>query len=393
MELKRKLYSGAAEALAENRQVVVIISTDDVDRQGDIVVQAGILLDAYRANPVVLWQHDPMHPIARCAEIGIADGKLRALVQFPPEGTSEKADEVYGLIRAGVVNAASIGFLPLDAEPMDEKQPWAGQRFLSCELMEFSFVSVPANRGATVVGRAAAQDETEEVAPQVSADASPPPAPKPTRKGLYEVGWLASLLESLGCLEDSVAFEAAVEEDESQVPAMLHDALQRLGAALVAMTAEEVAELLAGDDDDDAPDDGGDIVMRARIDYLRLGLKLEPGAVLAWAAMLREQAKGASFVVATGPDVVKQVFSICRAGKVLSSANQKLLKEAMAHHASMAEQHKAMGDCVKAVLDTADNSVDSEEADEGQGEVSGQTDTEKAAFRRRVTVLRLQGAA
>src|SRR5579871_1193443 len=130
MELKRKLYSGATEALAENRQVVVVISTGDVDRQGDIVVQDGIVLDAYQANPVVLWQHDPMVPIARCLQIGIADGVLRALVQFPPEGTSAKADEVYGLIRAGVVNAASIGFLPIDAEPIDAKQPWAGQRFL-----------------------------------------------------------------------------------------------------------------------------------------------------------------------------------------------------------------------------------------------------------------------
>jgi uncharacterized protein len=93
-------------------------------------------------------------------------------VQFPPEGTSAKADEVYGLIRAGVVNVASIGFLPIDAEPLDSKQPWAGQRFLKSELMEFSFVSVPANRGATVVDRSAAQAAN----------------PKLTRKGLYEVG-------------------------------------------------------------------------------------------------------------------------------------------------------------------------------------------------------------
>jgi hypothetical protein len=270
---------------------------------------------------------------------------------------------------------------------MDQKQPWAGQRFIKCELMEFSFVSVPANRGATVVGRAAQEDD--EPAAPVPAEIASLPVPKLTRKGLYEVGWLASLLESLGCLEDCVEFEAALEDDNSQVPAMLHDALQGLGAALVAMTAEEVAELLASDDEEDGVD-GGDVVMRARADFLRLGLKLDAGAVVAWAAMLREQAKGASFVIATGPDVVKQVFAICRAGKVLSSANQKLLKEAMQHHKSLAEHHKAMGECVKAVLDTADDSAESEDADEGQGEVSGEDRTEKAALCRRVTVLRLR---
>src|SRR5205085_2572200 len=111
-----------------------------------------------------------------------------------------------------------------------------------------------------------------------------------------------------------------IEEDGSQVPAMLHDALQGLGAALVAMTAEEVAELLAGDDETGG-DASADIVVRARLDFLRLGLKLEPGAVVAWATMLRDQANGASFVIATGPDVVRQAVAVCRAGKVLSSAN------------------------------------------------------------------------
>ena len=81
----------------------------------------------------------------------------------------------------------------------------------------------------------------------------------------------------------------------------LHDALQRLGAALVTMTAEEVAELLARDDDGPEADQNDDIVVCARTDFLRLGLKLDPGAVVAWASMLQEQAKGCSFVIATGP--------------------------------------------------------------------------------------------
>ena len=169
---------------------------------------------------------------------------------------------------------------------------------------------------------------------------------------------------------------------------MLHDALQRLGAALIAMTAEEVAELLSSDDDIDA---GDDLVMRARTDFLRLGLRLDAGAVIAWARLLHEQSKGGGFVIATGPDVVKQAIAVCRAGKVLSAANQKLLQKAMEHHKSVAEHHKALGDCMKAVLDTAGDSAETEEADEGQGGV--EHGDQKAALRRRVTVLRLRHAA
>ena len=437
MVLKRKLYSGAAEALAENRQVVVVISTDDVDRQGDIVVQDGIVLDAYRANPVVLWQHDAMLPIARCVEIGITDGRLRALVQFPPEGTSEKADEVYGLIRSGVINASSIGFLPIDAEPVAEKQPWAGQRFLKCELLEFSFVSVPANRGATVTERSAQIGEE----PMTGKTAV-----KLTLKGLYEVGWLAHLLDSLGCLHDMTALEAAAEGDGSAVPGMIADALQQLGAALVAMTAEEVAELLAGKEEPEGEDDAGDaeVVLR-RVKAFRAGLKA--GRVLSTANHKRlkealghhdkalEQHKAAGdHHEAAGEhlDAISDAHGAAQEahealGKSLAAAQEqpeqaaKHVKAALRKHAALGKQlgtlaehkdalgesHDALGDahraigrsvkaigrCIKAVTDTADDSAESEEAAEGQGGVSGTSDPDKSALRRRVTVLRLQGAA
>ena len=94
MTIVRRAY-GAESFAVGDRQVRVICSTADVDRAGDMVVQAGIELSAYRQNPVVLWNHDPEQPIARAIEIGVVDGRLQALVQFPPEGVSAKADEVY----------------------------------------------------------------------------------------------------------------------------------------------------------------------------------------------------------------------------------------------------------------------------------------------------------
>lgn len=71
-------------------------------------------------------------------------------------------------------------------------------------------------------------------------------AARPARriKGLYEVACLAGVLSDLGWIEDMAEMEAEWEGDESPVPQMLVDAMRALGAALVAMTVEEVAELL-----------------------------------------------------------------------------------------------------------------------------------------------------
>jgi HK97 family phage prohead protease len=194
----------------------------------------------------VLWNHDPQQPIARAIEIGVVDGRLQALVQFPPEGVSAKADEVYGLVKAGVVNATSVGFMPMDSEPMDKGQPYKGQRFIKSELMEFSFVSVPANRGATVVARRA--PEPDGVARVV--------------KGLREVGWFADLLQQIAALEECVEYEAGMEGDGSPIPDQLAAVMNALGQILIDMTVEEVAELLRSEaaetDDPMEYDDMGD---------------------------------------------------------------------------------------------------------------------------------------
>ena len=66
-------------------------------------------------------------------------------------------------------------------------------------------------------------------------------------KSLYDVARLACLLQELGYVESSAEWEAEYEGDSSPVPAMLGEAMRQLGDALIAMTAEEVAELLKED--------------------------------------------------------------------------------------------------------------------------------------------------
>lgn len=130
------------------RQIRVIASDDTPDRDGDVMVAAGCVLDAYRKNPIVLASHDKSKPIGTAAVT--KDVRIEALITFAPEGVSECADEFCALTKAGIINAVSIGFLPIEQQPIKQGRGWL---FTKWELLEISLVAVPANSGATVIQR------------------------------------------------------------------------------------------------------------------------------------------------------------------------------------------------------------------------------------------------
>ena len=153
-QVVHKLLDSTAMTLADRRQVVCNISSESADREGDIVVQEGIETATFmRLGGTTLWQHDPAQPIAKTIRIGIVNGRTRATVQFPRAGVSAKADEVFDLIAAGIINATSMGFLPKEWTPIDPREPWGAKRFLRVELLELSFVSIPANTDAAIIER------------------------------------------------------------------------------------------------------------------------------------------------------------------------------------------------------------------------------------------------
>jgi uncharacterized protein len=155
----RKAVQGSLERAAgaseDSRSFRAVVSTRAVDRYGDIVEVSGISLTNYFLNPVVLFNHDYDQPVARCVEIGLDGDKLVAAAEFPAEGLNANSDRVYGMMKAGLLNAVSIGFIP-DYDkmvPVNEKEPWAGMRFMAGEMLEFSLVTVPANAEAILLQR------------------------------------------------------------------------------------------------------------------------------------------------------------------------------------------------------------------------------------------------
>jgi hypothetical protein len=147
----------------------VIISTEVVDRAGEIVRQSGWDLTNYKNNPIVLWGHDYYSlPIGVCVETYITEYRgvpaLGARGVFYPEDINPLAQQVrrmydYGVKTGlGVGCTTSVGFIPREFEPDNRSV------ITRAELLEFSFVPVPANQGVgPAEGRALTFDEAKEL--------------------------------------------------------------------------------------------------------------------------------------------------------------------------------------------------------------------------------------
>jgi len=69
-ETRRKLLLSPEVKQVKANEYDIVISTDAVDRDGDIIEVDGWEIDNYLANPVVLWAHDYRGvPVGRALEV------------------------------------------------------------------------------------------------------------------------------------------------------------------------------------------------------------------------------------------------------------------------------------------------------------------------------------
>lgn len=138
----------------EKRTARFIMSTEDPDRDRDIVIQAGIDLANFLKNPVALYRHYSQFPIGNWTGLSlISAGRPRRTegdLNFLAEGTDEDADRCARHVAAGSLKAVSIGFIPkkLRQRERDTDSVWPGYEILESELVECSLCTIPAQPGA-----------------------------------------------------------------------------------------------------------------------------------------------------------------------------------------------------------------------------------------------------
>ncbi|RLC39110.1 phage major capsid protein [Candidatus Falkowbacteria bacterium] len=125
-----------------------VLSTSDVDRDGDVVVPDGISLKDFKKNPIALFSHNHNFPIGTWENLRVEGKRLVGDLFLAAAGTSKLVDEVRSLVEQRILKAVSIGFSVSD---YTEIKQTGGYRFEKTELHEASLVAVPANQNALMV--------------------------------------------------------------------------------------------------------------------------------------------------------------------------------------------------------------------------------------------------
>lgn len=135
-----------------------VISDESPDRVNDVVVQAGISLTNFNENPVALVGHDRSQmPIGVWKNFRIQGTSTLADLQLATKGTSREADLARSLIDQGILRAVSVGFRPLQSEPIKPR----GMKYIKSELLEISLVSVPMHPRAVLVAKSLKMTDAE----------------------------------------------------------------------------------------------------------------------------------------------------------------------------------------------------------------------------------------
>ena len=136
------------------------ISSQEIDRDGDIVIQSGIKYDDYINNPVVFWGHEwDSVPIGKVVAVTYDETELKTYADVIL-GSTTRAQEIETLVKEGIIQATSIGFRIKDWDYDEELDAFVMKE---TELLELSLVGLPANPDAvgveTVEGKDLEEDE------------------------------------------------------------------------------------------------------------------------------------------------------------------------------------------------------------------------------------------
>jgi hypothetical protein len=164
----RKAVVGRAptELNPGERSDVSWISTEVVDREGEVVLARGMNNSQFMANPLVTLGHAyHLPPVGRSLwQKRVTDGDLvgiKAKTRYParPDSWGEDPwvpDKVFLLVQAGLLQGKSIGFLPLafhfadGKEAKREARPEGTLVFDEWLLLEYACCFLPTNQNALV---------------------------------------------------------------------------------------------------------------------------------------------------------------------------------------------------------------------------------------------------
>lgn len=145
-----------------DRIITFRASTDGLDRHGTKIMPMGINLDKYNQNPICLFGHDgyggwstpdPENIIGRSDALRKSETSLEVDMDFLEAAVNPRADMIYRMIKAGALNAVSVGIIPREVRVEVDDAGREIPVITKCDLLEISVVPIPSNPDAVAISR------------------------------------------------------------------------------------------------------------------------------------------------------------------------------------------------------------------------------------------------
>lgn len=142
-----------------------VLSTNHIDRHGEVVDQDTWELENFMNAPRLLLQHESnSFPIGRWENLRIEEENgVKSLIGTAKFAYKEydKAKTAFDLVKGGYLNTVSVGFRSKRWEFNEDLEAWVSY---DNELLECSLVSIPANANALMKSFETKEDEPKEEA-------------------------------------------------------------------------------------------------------------------------------------------------------------------------------------------------------------------------------------
>jgi len=142
-------------------KVDATITTESIDRDGEVLIAQGMDATEFEENPVLFYNHDYSQPVGKVTALKRGKNKVDATMEFAkrPEGFqgSYFPEFIESLVSQGVVKGISVGFVPKEGgvrKASKEDKTNYGQEvsqvYSQWKLLEVSIAPLPANGTALV---------------------------------------------------------------------------------------------------------------------------------------------------------------------------------------------------------------------------------------------------
>jgi HK97 family phage prohead protease len=145
----------------KEKSFIAVASTEDEDRDKDIIRQDGWNLKNFKKNPMIPWSHDYWGiPVGKSLRTWVDKAAKKLMFKPQFDADDDQSMKIYNKYKNGFLTSFSVGFRGIDFDWRDEENRWSGgMEFIKQELLEISAVTVPANPNATILQNDVSDDQ------------------------------------------------------------------------------------------------------------------------------------------------------------------------------------------------------------------------------------------